>query len=73
MTAKTVTISKRDYRQIFNAYINATNCMQQVLMIHRGDNKFSDRAVWATEDLLQKITQQLKEVIDGETNVLSQK
>lgn len=65
MTAKTVTISKRDYRQICNAYINATNCMQQVLMIHRGDNKFSDRAVGAVEDLLQAITQQLKEVIDG--------
>ncbi|EOS94730.1 hypothetical protein LU631_02595 [Erwinia tracheiphila] len=73
LRSKTVTISKRDFNQICNAYINATNCKQAVLRIERGKNAFSDSAVWAVEDLLQAITRQLKEVIDGETNVLPQK
>lgn len=65
-----VTISRHDFKQICNAYINGTNCMEQVLMIHRGDNAFSDAAVGRTEEMLRVITQQLKEVIDGETDVL---
>lgn len=44
-SGRQVTISKRDYRQICNAYINAINAKQQLLMVHRGDNPFSDAAV----------------------------
>lgn len=70
---QSVTISRRDFKQVCNAYMNATNCMEQVLMIHRGDNAFSDAAVGRIEDILSAITQQLREVIDGETDILPAK
>lgn len=67
MSNKQVTISKRHYRQICNAYINAVNAHQQLLMVHRGDNPFSDAAVGRLEDAFHVIIQQLKEVVDGDT------
>lgn len=70
---QSVTISRRDFKQICKAYMNAKNCMEQVLVIHRGDNAFSDAAAGRIEGILRVITQQLKEVIDGETDVLSAK
>jgi len=66
-SSKQVTISKRDYRQICNAYINAVNAQQQLLMVHRGDKPFSDAAVGRLEDAFHVIIQQLKEVVDGDT------
>lgn len=67
MSGKQVTISKRQFRQICNAYINAVNAQQQLLMVHRGDNPFSDAAVGRLEDAFHVIIQQLKEVVDGDT------
>lgn len=66
MSSKKVTISKRQFRQICNAYINTVNAQQQLLMVHRGDNPFSDAAVGRLEDAFQVIIQQLKEVVDGD-------
>jgi len=67
LSSKQVTISKRQFRQICNAYINAVNASQQLLMVHRGDNPLSDRAVGRLEDDMRLIIQQLKEVVDGDT------
>lgn len=61
-----VTITKRQYRQACNAYINSVNAQQQLLMVHRGNNPFSDAAVGRLEDAFQVIIQQLKEVVDGD-------
>lgn len=66
-SGRQVTISKRDYRQICNAYINSVNAKQQLLMVHRGDNPFSDAAVGRLEDAFHVIIQQLKEVVDGDS------
>lgn len=67
LDSKSVTISKRQFRQICNAYINAVNASQQLLMVHRGDNPLSDRAVGRLEDDMRLIIQQLKEVVDGDS------
>uniref|UniRef100_UPI001E436E90 hypothetical protein n=1 Tax=Pantoea sp. BAV 3049 TaxID=2654188 RepID=UPI001E436E90 len=64
-------ISKRDFRQVCNAYINAVNLSEQLRMIHRGDNARSDAAAGRLEDGFKVIIQQLKEVIDGEKNIPS--
>ncbi|WP_313684182.1 hypothetical protein [Pantoea sp.] len=71
LKSQSVTISKRHFRQICNAYINAVNLTQQLLMVHRGDNPLSDAAVGRLEDGLRVMIQQLKEVIDGETDIPS--
>lgn len=65
-----VTLTKRQYRQICNAYINSVNAQQQLLMVHRGDDPFSDEAVGRLEDAFQVIIQQLKEIVDGENTIL---
>lgn len=64
-----VTITKRQYRQACNAYINSVNLTQQLLMVHRGASDLSDAAIYQLEDGLRLIIQQLKEIVDGENDL----
>lgn len=73
MQESQVILTKRQFRQLCNAYINITNLFPQLLMITPRRDKLSTGALHCLEDGLQQIKKQLKEVIDGEANVLPSK
>lgn len=64
MTEKQVTLSKHQYRQACNAYINLSNLQEQILLISPVQDDRSPDALYALQTTLQKVQQQLKEAIN---------
>lgn len=62
---KTITTSKRQYRQLCDAYANTVNMMPQLLMITPLQDGRSPDALYALQEALQIVQQQLKGVVDG--------
>ena len=62
---KTITLSKKQYRQLCDAYINTVNMMPQLLMITPIQDDRSPDALYALQMALQTVQQQLKGVVDG--------
>lgn len=64
---KPITLSKRQYRQLCDAYANTNtvNMMPQLLMITPLQDDRSPDALYALQTALQVVQQQLKGVVDG--------
>ncbi|WP_145525873.1 hypothetical protein [Yersinia rohdei] len=62
---KSITLSKRQYRQLCDAYANTVNMMPQLLMITPIQDGRSPDALYALQTALQVVQQQLKGVVDG--------
>lgn len=62
---KTITLSKKQYRQLCDAYANTVNMMPQLLMITPIQDDRSPDALYALQTALQVVQQQLKGVVDG--------
>ncbi|CNF26867.1 Uncharacterised protein [Yersinia rohdei] len=62
---KTITLSKKQYRQLCDAYANTVNMMPQLLMITPLQDDRSPDALYALQTALQVVQQQLKGVVDG--------
>lgn len=62
---KQITLSKRQYRQLCDAYANTVNMMPQLLMITPLQDDRSPDALYALQTALQVVQQQLKGVVDG--------
>lgn len=65
MMDKQITLSKKQYRQLCDAYINTVNMMPQLLMITPLQDDRSPDALYALQTALQTVQQQLKGVVDG--------
>ncbi|WP_208952281.1 hypothetical protein [Rahnella sp. ChDrAdgB13] len=65
MTTKNITMTKRQYRQICNAYINTVNMMPQLLMVTPAKDSRSSDALYRLQNALQLVEQQLKEAIES--------
>ncbi|HDL7834712.1 TPA: hypothetical protein PXP42_000326 [Yersinia enterocolitica] len=63
--SKSITLSKHQYRQLCDAYINTVNMMPQLLMITPLQDDRSPDALYALQTALQTVQQQLKGVVDG--------
>lgn len=64
MATKNITMTKRQYRQICNAYINTVNMMPQLLMVTPAEDSRSPDALYRLQNALQLVEQQLKEAIE---------
>ncbi|HDL6612262.1 TPA: hypothetical protein PXJ37_001831 [Yersinia enterocolitica] len=62
---KQITLSKKQYRQLCDAYINTVNMMPQLLMITPLQDDRSPDALYALQTALHVVQQQLKGVVDG--------
>ncbi|HFN0053772.1 TPA: hypothetical protein ACMY33_001269 [Yersinia enterocolitica] len=62
---KQITLSKLQYRQLCDAYINTVNMMPQLLMITPLQDDRSPDALYALQMAIQTVRQQLKGVVDG--------
>lgn len=62
---KPITLSKKQYRQLCDAYANTVNMMPQLLMITPLQDDRSPDALYALQTALQVVQQQLKGVVDG--------
>ncbi|ANI28240.1 hypothetical protein PL78_00085 [Yersinia entomophaga] len=65
MAKSEITLSKKQYRQLCDAYINTVNMMPQLLMITPLQDDRSPDALYALQTALQIVQQQLKGVVDG--------
>lgn len=63
VTAK-VTITRSQYRQLCNAYINTVNMMPQLLMVTPAEDSHSPDALYRLQSALQLVEQQLREVVE---------
>ncbi|MDN0106714.1 hypothetical protein QVN76_07385 [Yersinia rochesterensis] len=57
---KQITLSKKQYRHLCDAYINTVNMMPQLLMITPIQDDRSPDALYALQTALQTVQQQLK-------------
>ncbi|WP_145534878.1 hypothetical protein [Yersinia alsatica] len=60
-----ITLSKHQYRQLCDAYANTVNMMPQLLMITPLQDDRSPDALYALQEALHIVQQQLKGVVDG--------
>ncbi|CQI88929.1 hypothetical protein [Yersinia rohdei] len=60
---KPITLSKRQYRQLCDAYANTVNMMPQLLMITPLQDDRSSDALYALQTALQVVQQQLKSAL----------
>ncbi|MCB5313619.1 hypothetical protein [Yersinia intermedia] len=57
---KQITLSKKQYRQLCDAYINTVNMMPQLLMITPLQDDRSPDALYALQTTIQTVERQLK-------------
>ncbi|WP_019210843.1 hypothetical protein [Yersinia massiliensis] len=62
---KQITLSKKQYNQLCDAYANTVNMMPQLLMITPNEDGRSPDALYRLQTALQIVRQQLKGVVDG--------
>ncbi|ELI8162712.1 hypothetical protein ACN0JD_004263 [Yersinia enterocolitica] len=62
---KQITLSKKQYRQLCDAYINTVNMMPQLLMITPLQDDRSPDALYALQTTIQTVERQLKGALDG--------
>lgn len=62
---KQITLSKKQYRQLCDAYANTVNMTPQLLMITPIQDDRSPDDLYALQTTIQTVQQQLKGVVDG--------
>ncbi|MGK9174136.1 hypothetical protein KXR87_13025 [Yokenella regensburgei] len=60
MSEKTVTLTRKQYRALYDALINTVNMGQQILAIGTDGSKHSETALYQAQQLRQVIEAQLK-------------